>query len=360
MAFVHVTEPGFESGGAELRTRQLFGALHKQWDEASLSLVPGVRRPPWALPRLGASMRGIPPRLTQLYDPAVVRSVNALADGSDLTVASASFTAALLTRAHLKHVVLDAHNLEWRVNSQLAATADGIIRRVAYQATTRWMSHFETSLARSVAGVWAVSAEEATWFERLGICVWVVPNGVDVPSDAQPLPDSHEMLFVGSLNSVFNRHGLEWFFSHVWPALRRNVPDVRMTIVGGGRPLDAPVGIEQLGFVEDLVPIYEKARVCIAPLLGGAGTRLKVLEAMARARPVVATPVGAEGIDVSEAEGVFIRADPVAFADACAALLTDYDAASESGAQGRSRATDFSWDRVASVAAQSLTDLSRT
>jgi len=302
----------------------------------------------------------VPLRLSRLDDHESAKKVRDAVDQSGITVASTTFTASLVDPGRLEKIVLDAHNLEWRVNRQLAARSDGIMRRVAYRATTRWMKRFETRLARSVAGVWAVSEDEAEWFAEVGARVWTVPNGVELPPRIEPTPDTHRVLFVGSLNSVFNREGLEWFFARVWPALAARVPDVRLQIAGAGPLLDLPDGVEQLGFVEELEPLYAQAQFCVAPLLSGAGTRLKVLEAMAHARPVVATSVGAEGLAVSEEDGVLCRDTGDDFARACCELLLEPSVALDMGRRGRSKALNYSWERVGSVAAKSLVELTHS
>jgi polysaccharide biosynthesis protein PslH len=360
VGFVHVTEPGFEAGGGEVRTRLLHSAVEKELPEIGLLLIPGTRHAPWAPSRLRAAARGVPLRLSRLDDPDTEAAVREAVDASGLMVACSTLTASLIDPGRLEKVVLDAHNIEWRVNRQLAARSDGIIRRVAYGATTRWMKRFETQLARSVAGVWAVSDRESEWFAAVGAKVWTVPNGVELPSRVEPAPETHRILFVGSLNSTFNREGLEWLFAQVWPALAARVPDARLTIAGGGPKLVLPDGVEQLGFVEDLDPLYAQAQVCVAPLLAGAGTRLKILEAMAHARPVVATNVGAEGLSVTEEHGVLRRDTGHAFARACCELLLQPSTALDLGRRARSKSLEYSWDRVASVAVKSLADLSRS
>jgi polysaccharide biosynthesis protein PslH len=357
VGFVHVTEPGFEAGGAEVRTRLLHRAVDKELHQVGLRLIPGTRHAPWAPAGLCAPPRGVPLRLSRLDDAETASKVRDAVDSADLSVASTTFTASLVDPGRLEKIVLDAHNLEWRVNQQLAARSDEIIRRVAYRATTRWMKRFETRLARSVAGVWAVSDVESEWFAAVGAKVWTVPNGVELPPRVEPAPDSHRVLFVGSLNSVFNREGLEWFFGRVWPVVRSKVPDAQLQIAGAGPSLRLPDGAEQLGFTEELEPLYAQAQLCIAPLLSGAGTRLKVLEAMASARPVVATSVGTEGLAVSEEDGVLCRNTGEEFASACCDLLLEPSAAVDLGRRARAKALDYSWERVGSVAVKSLVDL---
>ena len=355
-----MTEPGFSAGGGELRTSKLFAAVHERVSRSSLTTIEGTRRPPWSPPRLAAVARGTPPRLTQLCGGHTIQKVNDVVAGAGMTVVSTTFTAALVDREKLGSVVLDAHNLEWRVNQQLARSSDGIIRKSAYGITTDWVKRFESNLARSVAGVWAVSSLEAEWFASMGAATWVVRNGVDLPASAPPPSGTHDILFVGSLNSRFNRQGIEWFCRSVLPLVRAEIKDARLDIVGSG-PLIEPVqGAVQHGFAEDLSPFYAKARVCIAPLLAGAGTRLKVPEAMANACPVVSTAIGAEGLDLSFSDGVSIADNAVDFARACIGILADDEEAAVRGAKARAKAIEFSWDRIAAVAAQSLRELGVT
>jgi glycosyltransferase involved in cell wall biosynthesis len=360
VAFVHVTEPGFSAGGAEIRTTKLFAAVHKILGGSTLTVVAGQRHSPWSPQRITAVARGTPPRLTQLYNDSTVQEVNRVVARAGVTIASTTFTAALVEQKRLGTVVLDAHNLEWRVNGQLARGSDGIIRKMAYGATTDWMKRFESKLARSAAGVWAVSPEEAEWFDSMGVAVWVVRNGVEVPVSPPAPSPTHDMLFVGSLNSRFNRQGIEWFCESVLPLIRVEVPDARLAVVGAGPPLKPARNVAQLGFVEDLSPVYSQARLCVAPLLSGAGTRLKVLEAMAHSRPVVSTSIGAEGLDVSVTDGVVIADENQDFAEACIAILKDDAGTVELGARARSKASLFSWDRIAEVAAESIRELSGT
>jgi len=76
-----------------------------------------------------------------------------------------------------------------------------------------------------------------------------------------------------------------------------------------------------------VAPYYQRSAVVVAPLRAGSGIKGKVLQALGVGRPVVATPVGAEGIEATERDGLFVRHDPAGLADAIATLLEAGDGA---------------------------------
>ncbi len=160
----------------------------------------------------------------------------------------------------------------------------------------------------------------------------VVPNGCDAPED--PVLDRTSLrgevptfLFVGALDYEPNTEAVEWFVREVLPALRAAVPDARVRIVGRGADLVAWVagadGVDLVGAVDDLDVELRRADVSIVPIRVGAGTRLKVVEALANRLPLVTTTVGCEGIDLTDGVDARIEDDAAGFAAACAQLATD-------------------------------------
>ena len=75
----------------------------------------------------------------------------------------------------------------------------------------------------------------------------------------------------------------------------------------------------------DVQPLYERCHAVIAPLRAGGGSRIKILEAFSYGRPVIATPAGVEGIEVTPGENILVQESAEAFAEACVQLMTDWD-----------------------------------
>jgi len=164
---------------------------------------------------------------------------------------------------------------------------------------------------------------------------------------------------VGSLATAFNREAMDWFLAACWGNIRRSVPEARLLIVGrGGERYVGTVGVEAPGFVADLAPFYLRSRLAIAPLLSGSGTRLKIVEALAYRRPVVATSVGAEGLELPVGAHLSIANSPTDFVAECVKLLENRELAASGGDVGRAMVEElYDWDMIAAYAASTLSEL---
>ena len=99
--------------------------------------------------------------------------------------------------------------------------------------------------------------------------------------------------------------------------------------------LDGKDGVTVTGTVEDPADWIARAAVCVAPIRAAAGLQNKLLEAMAMAKAVVATPEANEGIGAPADEALVLAREPRAFADAVLALLADEPRRQALGAAGR-------------------------
>jgi glycosyltransferase involved in cell wall biosynthesis len=174
--------------------------------------------------------------------------------------------------------------------------------------------------------------------------VTVVPTGVDLAQycpdpaefdpnfDPNPLDRSAPLItFVGAMDWEPNVDAVEYFCGEVWPSIKAEVPQARFRVVG--RNPDRRVqkwawdsidhSIEVTGRVPSVVEHLHQSAVVIVPLRIGGGTRLKIYEAMATAKAVVSTTVGAEGLDVHHGRDIILADDARSFAQAVIMLLRD-------------------------------------
>jgi len=155
----------------------------------------------------------------------------------------------------------------------------------------------------------------------------VIPNCLDIEEyknvTAERKPNT--LIFTGPFTYRANYDAMIWFVGEVFPLILKEVPDTHLIITGdhGNLPLPASKNITLTGYVDDIKILIASSSVSVAPLLSGGGTRLKILEAMALGTPVVATPKGAEGLDVISGEHLILANSPAEYADCVIKLLND-------------------------------------
>jgi glycosyltransferase involved in cell wall biosynthesis len=193
-----------------------------------------------------------------------------------------------------------------------------------------------------------VSAPDAGRLPPVRGRVVVCPNGVE---PGEPVPPSEERLvvFVAQLGWAPNVDAATWFASEVWPLVRRSRPDARLALVG--RDPSPPVKaladdtVEVTGSVPSVRPWLARAAVALAPLRAAGGSRLKILEALDAGRPVVATRLGAEGLEDLVGHGVVVADDAPGLAAAVVELLDDPERAARLGRDGHEAvAARYGWD----------------
>jgi glycosyltransferase involved in cell wall biosynthesis len=137
----------------------------------------------------------------------------------------------------------------------------------------------------------------------------------------------HDLLFVGGFQHPPNIDAMLWFCGEVLPLVRKDLPDVKLHIVGSKvTPAIQALASDAVvvhGFVEDIEPLLDGCRISVAPLRYGAGVKGKVNSAMSHGLPVVATPMAVEGIDARDGEEVLVGGDAAAFAAQVVRLYRD-------------------------------------
>jgi glycosyltransferase involved in cell wall biosynthesis len=239
---------------------------------------------------------------------------------------------------------LSFHNIGSLQYRRIASLKTGIYKQLGFRIKAALMSGWEARCASRFDRTIVVSKQEGDLLRESNVSLRpvVIENGVDCVN-LTLLPEhvgQHELFFIGVLGYPPNADGVVWFAKDIWPSICTAAPDVRLNIAGHSPPpnviaLNDLPNVTVQGFVEDVLPYYEKTTVVIVPLRAGGGTRLKILEAMAFGRPVVSTSIGCEGLDVVSGEHLLIADESDAFAAAVVRLLGDPDLRQKIAANAR-------------------------
>jgi glycosyltransferase involved in cell wall biosynthesis len=221
-------------------------------------------------------------------------------------------------------------DIELGVLESKAARARGGLQQLRYHLPVLKLQLYLRGALRRFAACTVVSEEERSLLRRRvpGYApIEVIPNCVDLASYAsvRPIRQPNTLIFAGSFRYAINHDAMAWFVRDVYPNVLDKIPDVRLTITGdhADRQLPPARNVSLTGLVDDVRPLVASSAVSIAPIRLGAGTRLKIVEAMALGTPVVATPEAAEGLAVRHGEHLLIARTPQAFAEAVTRLLVE-------------------------------------
>lgn len=249
--------------------------------------------------------------------------------------------------------VLAHHNIESQLMARRAEHESGTAARMYVRSQTRKLLQYEREQAGQFSLNIAVSDADAATLRSIcpGARTAVIPNGVDTNYfTARTGEETPALIYTGGMNMFANRDAVEWFLDAIWPRIKAAVPAVRFFAVGqrpSARVLQAVASdpsIEAPGFVDDVRPWVAKSAVYVVPLRVGGGTRLKMVDAMAQGKAIVATSLGAEGIDGENGRHFLLADEPEQFAQTVVRLLGDAEERRRLGRAARERAEQrYAW-----------------
>lgn len=261
---------------------------------------------------------------------------------------------------------LTLHNLSWAYYEARARATQGPAAVALKAEARRFRRHDARHLDRYDLLI-AMSAEDREAVKALSSrrCE-VVENGVDTGAftPAPPAGGPPLFLYTGTMSYAPNAEGLLWLLREVWPEIRRRVPDARLRVVGRGAPEEAQrlagPDVELTGWVESMAPHFAAATAVLVPILSGGGTRLKVLDAMASGRAMVATAPGRAGIEAEDGVHLLQADGTEAFAAAAVRLAGDAALRERLAAAARKRAVQmYDWASLGDRLEARLREISR-
>ncbi len=231
--------------------------------------------------------------------------------------------------------VLDLHNVESALHQTTARAAHSSLERAAHlhfartarRLEARWLPRFTEVLTASECDSARIRHPRTVVF----------PNSIPL----RPIPavaEEEAIAFSGNFDYHPNQTAVAWFARHIWPELSVVHPTLKWRLIGmnpgGVRHLVSHLPrVDLTGPVADAVVELARTRVVVVPLHSGSGTRLKIVEAWAAARPVVSTTLGAEGLPSDKT--LLLADDPGSFLAAINRMLAGQDLRNQLGSKGR-------------------------
>ena len=254
--------------------------------------------------------------------------------------------------------VLNHHNCESAMAHRRARREPNPVKKGYLWLQARKIASLEGAVCHLFEVNTAVSELDARRLRRSNpkAHIHLVENGTDVtyfqPTDSSEVPRS--LIFSGTLNWYPNISAIQFFVREIWPLIKQQCPDVRL-YVAGNKPSDSlcrwlkqDSNIVVVPSPDDIRPWIERSTVFVCPFLDGGGTKLKILDAMAMAKPVVTTTTGCEGLRVTHRENILVADNPRDFAREVICALDNEPLRRQLGTAGRLLVErHYGWELIA-------------
>ena len=269
------------------------------------------------------------------YSKQMARKVHEVAQSwiPDLILALTFVTAPYALEVQGAIRVIDIDNLLTSYLHEDYLLATNIVQRLQRWLAWRKFRRYESQLFQRFDLCLVVSSRDAKLIQSS--CklqperVAIIPNGANVETgrpNAIPV-EENTLIFNGSLRYAPNFDAMHYFLQEIFPLIKTREPNAKLTITGKTEGVllerlpQCDEHVRFTGYLDDISPVVAGSCVCVVPLRIGAGSRLKILEAMALGTPVVSTSKGVEGLDVEKGKHLLIGDSPSDFANQTLLLL---------------------------------------
>lgn len=233
-------------------------------------------------------------------------------------------------------LILRAHNVESAIWQRQAKQSKNFFKRFYLKTIMNpAFVRFEQQISRKVDGIIPISPIDSHFFEvnsdKSRFIIPVLAKEVAF----QPFPSQFKIGFLGGMDWIPNRDGIEWFLKEIWKPLVALDQDIHFYLAGRNFPDEIwnwkYENFHPLGEIDDAQQFIQDNVLMIAPILSGSGMRVKIIEALQFGRPVLSTKVGAEGILNSSENGLYILDEKEQWIDQILVLKKDVESWSRIG-----------------------------
>lgn len=240
-----------------------------------------------------------------------------------------------------KYHILYFHDIESNYRMEMSTSQKGI-RKIANRIESAKFARIEKKIDRAFDRLWFVSCDECSDFStrvrRKEKCLYIPFPALNIVNEPVKNVESHEMVYIGDLTIQHNFLSLLWFVENVWSKIKLEKITPTLKVIGRiSKPNEEKLkkmGVQVCGYVDNIDAVYRQANCIIAPVLYGAGVKVKTVDALARGQIVVTTKKGIEGTQLKNGVHLIAEDDPGILIEHCKRLLLkrrDYEPLAERG-----------------------------
>lgn len=240
----------------------------------------------------------------------------------------------VIRRSTKAKLIYRAHNIEHQVWQRLAQQKSDPFKRWYLNLLARRMRTYELETLDKFDGIAVFTEQDRKSMQSFGVKspLQVLPIGVDL-TKYQPdhtKTDHPSLFFLGSLDWLPNREGIEWFLENFHKDLVNGELKVKFYVAGKAIPeeydeYEVPGQVFIQGEVDDALEFVNNKSIMIVPLLSGGGMRVKIVEGMAMQKCIISTSIGAEGINYTDGSNIIIANNTDEFFNAIKRCIVDED-----------------------------------
>lgn len=224
-----------------------------------------------------------------------------------------SYLDAVIANSNAKRIYR-AHNIEHQIWKRLSIKEVFFFKKIYYHFLSKRLQNLEFKILNRFDTILAISFVDEHFFKSIGceIPIHTFPVALDLADykNIYPLSSEKSVGYIGSMDWRPNIEGLSWFLHHVWPAIQQLDAGIIFHLAGKNIPKQFIITGDKTfileGEVVNALEFMAKQHVLIVPLLSGSGMRVKIIEAMALGKCVIATSIAAEGINYHHDKNILI------------------------------------------------------
>lgn len=211
-------------------------------------------------------------------------------------------------------LIYRAHNIEHQIWKRLTLKENFILRKIYLRILSKRLQRFELDVLYRFDAVFSISFVDEHFFKSIGcnipVYTFPVALNLDKYQNTYLLSPDKSVGYIGSMDWRPNIEGVNWFLETVWPFIKQLGSGITFHLAGKNVPKQFKILSDESfimeGEVENAIEFISRQHVLIVPLLSGSGMRVKIIEAMALGKCIIATSIAAEGINYQHDKDILI------------------------------------------------------